>query len=171
VEVETPGSARLIRILLVEDSRTDAALAESLLEHSPAARFAITVVGTMADALAWLARRSPDVILLDLTLPDSEGLQTYRAIRNRSPNVPVVVMTGLQESGLGQAAVQHGAQDFLAKGRAATASPKRCCSPSTAPSTGQACSGGPGGDGRAAPLRRPGDPARRALSDGRTIHK
>jgi diguanylate cyclase (GGDEF)-like protein len=116
VEVETPGSARLIRVLLVEDSRTDAALVESLLEHSPAARFEITVVGALADALAWLARRSPEVILLDLTLPDSEGLQTFRAIRNRTPAVPVVVMTGLQETGLGQAAVQQGAQDFLAKG-------------------------------------------------------
>jgi diguanylate cyclase (GGDEF)-like protein len=105
-------------VLLVEDSRTDAALVESLLDYSPAARFEVTLTGTLADALAWLARRSPDVILLDLTLPDSEGLQTYRAIRNRSPDVPVVVMTGLQESGLGQAAVQQGAQDFLAKGDA-----------------------------------------------------
>ena len=116
MEVERPGSPPLIRVLLVEDSRTDAALVESLLEHSPAARFEISVAGTLADGLAWLARRSPDVILLDLTLPDSERLQTYRAIRNRSPDVPVVVMTGLQESGLGQAAVQQGAQDFLTKG-------------------------------------------------------
>lgn len=116
VEVERPGSPPLIRVLLVEDSRTDAALVESLLEHSPAARFEVTVVGTLADGLAWLARRTPDVILLDLTLPDSERLQTFRAIRNRSPDVPVVVMTGLQEDGLGQAAVQQGAQDFLAKG-------------------------------------------------------
>jgi two-component system cell cycle response regulator len=116
VEVERPGSRPLIRLLLVEDSRTDAALVESLLGQSPAARFEVAVVGTLADGLAWLARRSPDVILLDLTLPDSEGLQTHRAIRNRSPDVPVVVMTGLQESGLGQAAVQQGAQDFLTKG-------------------------------------------------------
>ena len=116
MEFERPGSLPLIRLLLVEDSRTDAALVESLLQHTPAARFDVTVVGTLADALAWLARRSPDVILLDLTLPDSERLQTYRAIRNRRPEVPVVVMTALQESGLGQAAVQQGAQDFLPKG-------------------------------------------------------
>ena len=105
-----------MRVLLVEDSRTDAALVESLLEHSPAARFEVTAAGTLGEALAWLARRAPDVILLDLTLPDSERLQTHRAVRNRSPDVPVVVMTGLQEDGLGQAAVQQGAQDFLAKG-------------------------------------------------------
>ena len=116
MEVGPTGSERAVRVLLVEDSRTDAALVASLLEHSPNARFEITVAGTLADGLAWLARRAPDVILLDLTLPDSEGLQTHRAVRNRSPDVPVVVMTGLQEDGLGQAAVQQGAQDFLAKG-------------------------------------------------------
>jgi two-component system, cell cycle response regulator len=116
VEVGSTGSERAVRLLLVEDSRTDAALVESLLEHSPVARFQVTVVATLADALEWLARGAPDVILLDLTLPDSERLQTYRAVRNRSPDAPVVVMTGLQEDGLGQAAVQQGAQDFLSKG-------------------------------------------------------
>jgi diguanylate cyclase (GGDEF)-like protein len=116
VGLGSTGAERAVRVLLVEDSRTDAALVESLLEHSPAARFEVTLVGTLADGLAGLARRAPDVILLDLTLPDSERLQTYRAIRNRSPDVPVVVMTGLQEEGLGRAAVQQGAQDFLVKG-------------------------------------------------------
>jgi two-component system, cell cycle response regulator len=118
VGIGSTGPERAVRVLLVEDSRTDAALVESRLEHNPAARFEVTVAGTLADGLAGLARRTPDVILLDLTLPDSEGLQTFRAIRNRSPDVPVVVMTGLQEEGLGQAAVQQGAQDFLAKGSA-----------------------------------------------------
>ncbi|HEV3362888.1 MAG TPA: response regulator [Acidimicrobiia bacterium] len=113
--VGSTGSQRAVRVLLVEDSRTDAALVETLLAHSSAASFEVTVVGTLADGLAWLARRTPDVVLLDLTLPDSEGLQTYRAVRHRSPDVPVVVMTGLQEHGLGQAAVQQGAQDFLSK--------------------------------------------------------
>ncbi|MCA1845008.1 MAG: GGDEF domain-containing response regulator, partial [Actinobacteria bacterium] len=63
-----------------------------------------------------LARNAADVVLLDLTLPDSERLQTFRAIRNRAPDVPVVVVTALTEAGLGQAAVQQGAQDFLTKG-------------------------------------------------------
>jgi CheY-like chemotaxis protein len=112
-----------VRGLLVEDSRTDAALVESLLEPSPAARFEITVVGTLAEGLAWLARRAPDVILLDLTLPDSERLQTHRAVRNRSPDVPVVVMTGLQEDGLGQAAV-HGPA-LLERARSAMAEQRR----------------------------------------------
>jgi two-component system cell cycle response regulator len=112
------GLERPLAVLLIEDSRTDAELMESMLSRSSAPRFDVTVVGTLADGLAWLARRTPDVVLLDLTLPDSERLDTYRAVRNRSPDVPVVVVTGLEESGLGQAAVQQGAQDFLTKGTA-----------------------------------------------------
>jgi diguanylate cyclase (GGDEF)-like protein len=105
-------------VLLVEDSRTDAALMESMLGPGPGTSpgFAVSAVGTLAAALEWLGHRTPDVVLLDLTLPDSEGLDTYRSVRNRNPDVPVVVVTGLQETGLGQAAVQQGAQDFLAKG-------------------------------------------------------
>ncbi|HEV7535387.1 MAG TPA: response regulator [Acidimicrobiia bacterium] len=118
MEVGSTGVERPVAVLLIDDSRTDAELMESMLERSSAARFEVTVVGTLADGLACLARGSPDVILLDLTLPDSERLDTYRAVRNRSPDVPVVVVTGLEESGLGQAAVQQGAQDFMTKGTA-----------------------------------------------------
>lgn len=118
MEVGSTSAERPLAVLLVEDSRTDAELMASMLGRSSAARFDVSVVGTLADGLAMLARRSPDVVLLDLTLPDSEGLATYRAVRNRSPLVPVVVVTGLTDTGLGQAAVQQGAQDFLAKGSA-----------------------------------------------------
>jgi len=74
VEVGSTGAERAVRLLLVEDSRTDAALVESLLAHSPVARFEVTVAGTLADGLATLASRTPDVILLALTLPHSERL-------------------------------------------------------------------------------------------------
>lgn len=116
MEVGSAGSERPLSVLLVEDSRTDAERFIALLEQSSVARFEVAAVGSLADGLASLARRSPDVVLLDLTLPDSERLETYRAVRNRSPEVPVVVVTGLTESGLGQLAVQQGAQDFLTKG-------------------------------------------------------
>ena len=110
------GTDRPLAVLLIEDSRTDAELYGSLLERSPTARFDVTVAGTLADGLGHLARRHADVVLLDLTLPDSEGLATYRSVRNRNPDVPVVVVTGLSEAGLGQTAVHQGAQDFLPKG-------------------------------------------------------
>jgi diguanylate cyclase (GGDEF)-like protein len=116
VEVGSTGGAGALTVLLVEDSRTDAALMESMLRQASAPAFEVSRVETLAAALEWLGRRAPDVVLLDLTLPDSEGLETYRSVRNRRPDVPVVVVTGVQESGLGEAAVQEGAQDFLAKG-------------------------------------------------------
>jgi diguanylate cyclase (GGDEF)-like protein len=106
----------VLSVLLVEDSRTDAELMEAMLGRSTAARFEVAVVETLAAGLEALSRRAPDVVLLDLILPDSEGLGTFRSVRNRSPRVPVVVVTGLQEEGLGPAAVQQGAQDFLSKG-------------------------------------------------------
>ena len=121
MEVGSTGSERAVVVLLVEDSRTDAELVESLLRHSSAARFDVTVAGSLVTALEWLARHTPDVVLLDLTLSDSAGLATYRSVRNRDPEVPVVVLTGLQDSGLGQSAMQLGAQDFLAKGTASVA--------------------------------------------------
>jgi diguanylate cyclase (GGDEF)-like protein len=101
---------------MIEDSRTDAEMLGSMLRQSAATRFEVTVAETLADGLGALARRPPDVVLVDLTLPDSEGLATFRAVRNRRPDVPVVVVTGLTETGLGQAAVHQGSQDFLAKG-------------------------------------------------------
>lgn len=116
MEVGPTGRQRPLRLLLVEDSRSDAELVEALLGHRDDVRFSITVASTLADALAWLARHAADVILLNLTLPDSERLATFRAVRNRSPEAPVVVMTGVAEKGLAQAAVQQGAQDFLVKG-------------------------------------------------------
>jgi diguanylate cyclase (GGDEF)-like protein len=116
VEVGSTGAGRPWRVLVVEDSRTDAELIEGLLAHRDDVRFNLTLAETLAGALAWLAGHTPDVILLDLTLPDSDRLNTYRAVRNRAPSVPVVVMTGSAERGLGQEAVQQGAQDFMIKG-------------------------------------------------------
>ena len=85
-------------MLLFEDSPTDAELIEGLLGHRDDVRFDLTVAATLADGLSWLSRHTADVILLDLTLPDSVGLETFRAVRNRAPTVPVVVMTGLAET-------------------------------------------------------------------------
>ncbi|HEV7862115.1 MAG TPA: diguanylate cyclase [Acidimicrobiia bacterium] len=126
MEVGSTGSVQPLTVLLVEDSVTDAEFMEALLRkpdagntfggHPRAPGFEVAVVETLAAALDWLTRRSPDVVVLDLTLPDSEGLATLRSVRHRAPAVPVVVVTGSEETGLGQSAVQQGAQDFLIKG-------------------------------------------------------
>src|SRR5262249_45467525 len=60
---------------------------------------------------------APDVVLLDLGLPDSDGLDTFLELRRHAPALPVVVLTGLADETLGARAVQEGAQDYLVKGQ------------------------------------------------------
>jgi len=111
----TPTSVR--QILLVEDNPGDARLIAEYLDEAGAAEFVLTTHTRLADTLAHLAARPCDVLLLDLGLPDSEGLQTLLAVREAQPDLPVVVLTGEYDEGLGTAAVAAGAQDFVVKGR------------------------------------------------------
>lgn len=102
--------------LLVEDNPDDAdVLSETLREaHAPVQ---LTTVETLREALAELAHTRFDVVLLDLSLPDSQGLQTVERALERTEGVPILVLTGLEDESLGAAAVQAGAQDYLIKGR------------------------------------------------------
>jgi diguanylate cyclase (GGDEF)-like protein len=100
----------------VEDSRTDAVLVSETLHHSPAARFTVAVEGTLVAALAHLESAAVDVAVLDLMLPDSQGLATFTALHEAAPELPIVVLTGTTDSGVGLAAVEAGAEEFLVKG-------------------------------------------------------
>jgi signal transduction histidine kinase len=104
------------RILLVEDSRSDARLLEATLLGAGAYRFRLTHVERLAEALAALAGGGFDVVLLDLHLPDSQGLDTLAARERDQPGVPVMVLTGFDDEELAVRAVQAGAQDYLPKG-------------------------------------------------------
>jgi two-component system, cell cycle sensor histidine kinase and response regulator CckA len=112
----TAGSA--IRVLLVEDSSSDAELLQTTLQQSGEGRFEFTWVDRLADALARLIEEPFDVLLLDLSLPDSSGSKTYRRAHSAAPGMPIVVLTGVKDESLGLAAVQEGVQDYLAKGEA-----------------------------------------------------
>jgi serine phosphatase RsbU (regulator of sigma subunit) len=112
----SPAAARAdsVRVLLVEDDDGDALLVEDLLaEALPRAR--ITRSRTFGDALQELDAGS-DCVLLDLKLPDAEGLDTVVRVRNRAPETPLIVLTGLDDEAAGVAAVDAGAQDYLVKG-------------------------------------------------------
>jgi PAS domain S-box-containing protein len=105
-----------IRILLVEDSPTDADLLRQTLSPASVDRFELTWVERLEEALARLRQQSFDVLLLDLSLPDSSGPETFRRARNAAPELPIVVLTGSGDDRIGLAAVQEGVQDFLVKG-------------------------------------------------------
>jgi signal transduction histidine kinase len=104
------------RILLVEDSRSDARLLEATLQDAGIHRFRLTHVERLDEALAALGDGGFDVVLLDLHLPDSQGLDTLAQLKREQPGVPVVVLTGLDDEELAVRAVQAGAQDYLPKG-------------------------------------------------------
>jgi serine phosphatase RsbU (regulator of sigma subunit) len=103
-----------LAVLLVEDDDGDALIVDDLLgEALPGAR--ITRSRTFADALAELSSRI-DCVLLDLKLPDAEGLDTVVRLREQAPDTPLIVLTGLHDEAAGVAAVDAGAQDYLVKG-------------------------------------------------------
>lgn len=106
-----------IRVLLVEDNRLYARMLTEALEESGAGRFRVDHVETLRELPAALVR-DPEVIVLDLTLPDTRGLETLEHCRVAAGNVPVVVLTGTDDDRLAVQAVQAGAQDFLVKGKA-----------------------------------------------------
>jgi serine phosphatase RsbU (regulator of sigma subunit) len=103
-----------LSVLLVEDDDGDALIVEDLLEGAlPGAR--LTRARTFGEALAKLANHI-DCLLLDLKLPDAEGLDTVVRLRAQAPGIPLIVLTGLNDEAAGVGAVEAGAQDYLVKG-------------------------------------------------------
>lgn len=96
-------------VLLIEDSKACALAITKMLGTAP---IATTVAGTLASGLLILTEQEFDVILLDLSLPDSLGLDTLVAVRNYAPNVPIVILTALDEA---EEAIELGAQEYLLK--------------------------------------------------------
>ncbi len=117
VHEETPVKPQPRHVLLVEDSPGEAALLQDGLLHHCPGELDLTWTQTIEGAMARLTGgAAPDAILLDLTLPDSQGFETVERICRTHPSVPIVVLTGLADKHLAMEAVQRGAQDYLVKG-------------------------------------------------------
>jgi PAS domain S-box-containing protein len=110
-----PHRKREFHILLIEDNPGDARLIREMLLNRPE-RVHLTVGSSLREGMAHLQNGAAcDAILLDLLLPDSQGLDTIRRIRPEAPNAPIIVLTGNNDDELGSLAVQDGAQDYLPK--------------------------------------------------------
>jgi pilus assembly protein CpaE len=109
-----------IRILLIEDNPLNARTVEEMLRRSAAPAFEVTRAYSLVNALDLLVRLPFDAILLDLMLPDSEGLETFLATQRHAPRVPIVVLTSLEDEAMALTAVAKGAQDYLSKGNLST---------------------------------------------------
>ena len=107
-------------LLLVEDNAGDARLIREMFNEQSANDTQLIRVGTMSEAEECLAEHPIDIILLDLGLPDSQGLEAVRRAHAAAPHVPLVVLTGLDDESLAGNALQVGAQDYLIKGQIET---------------------------------------------------
>ena len=106
-----------VRVLLLEDDPDDAFLLREVLEEAAPDQFALEHVTRLAEAVERIGLEPPDAVLSDLSVPDSQGLDTFLAIRNAGGDIPIVVLTGLDDEAVAVRAVQEGAQDYLTKGR------------------------------------------------------
>lgn len=110
-----PGTAPQ-QLLLVEDSEPHAHLVAATLAEAPGARYRLRHVTDLRQARRALKEQRVDLVLLDLSLPGSEGLETLEEMVGMAPGIPVVVLTSRSDEGLAVASVQQGAQDYLVKG-------------------------------------------------------
>ncbi|CAA6603378.1 hypothetical protein MTBLM1_10398 [Rhodospirillaceae bacterium LM-1] len=109
---------RHMRVLLVEDNAGDARLVQLALASESLVEFEVVHADCLAVAKERLAAGGVDAVLLDLSLPDSFGMNTVRAVMEAAPAVPIVVLTGLDDAKVGYDSVREGAQDYLVKGHA-----------------------------------------------------
>jgi signal transduction histidine kinase len=107
-----------VSVLLVEDSLSDAVLLQEAFTNEEPGTFQFTHAETWAEAEQQLKAQPFDVLLLDLSLPDSSGRETFVRARARAPLLPIVVLTGQADEAIGLEAVRHGIQDYLIKGQA-----------------------------------------------------
>jgi signal transduction histidine kinase len=105
----------LVKILLIEDNLAEARLLQEFLKQSPSKEFSLVHVQRLRDAFHELSQQNYDVILLDLTLPDSQGLSSLPLLISQAPSTPIVVLTNINDEELAIEAVRQGAQDYLVK--------------------------------------------------------
>ena len=105
-----------ISVLIIEDNPGDVALIRTMLGQRGAV-VELLSASRLADGLARLDANDVDLVLVDLSLPDSDGLDTLTRVQEHAPALPVVVLTGTDDEAIGIEAVQRGAQDYLVKGQ------------------------------------------------------
>jgi signal transduction histidine kinase/HPt (histidine-containing phosphotransfer) domain-containing protein len=105
----------LIRVLLIDDSPGDRRLIREMLVKSREVSFDVGFADTLSAGLQHVAGSEPDVLVIDLGLPDSKGLETFAQAHRAAPNLPIVILTDLNDESVAVQAVRDGAQDYLMK--------------------------------------------------------
>lgn len=107
----------VIKVLLIEDNPGDARLIQEVLSETANLNFELIWVDQLESGIELVTKDVFNVVLLDLSLPDSHGMETIIGFRAKAPAIPIVVLTGLDDEEVAINAVQHGAQDYLIKGQ------------------------------------------------------
>ena len=111
------SSPQILRILLIEDNPGDVDLIREMLTETETLIFRIESVARLSEALARLESNNIDLVLLDLGLPDSTGIDTFFRLKTVAFEGPIIILTGNMDQNVGISAVKEGAQDFLVKGQ------------------------------------------------------
>jgi two-component system sensor histidine kinase UhpB len=110
-----PEEDRPVKVLLIEDNSADATLVREYLKEAQPGKFQLTKAKRMSDALEKLRLEAFDVILLDLSLPDCTGIETFDRLAKPARDTPIVVLTGLDDTTTEKQLVAQGAHDYLRK--------------------------------------------------------
>jgi signal transduction histidine kinase len=111
----TGGKMERTEILIIEDNKLDRVLLKEYLKDINDFHFTLSEADTLRDGFKSLNTKLPDVILLDLNLPDSMALDTFFDLHKKVPNIPIIILTGISDTKLSLEAVKNGAQDYLDK--------------------------------------------------------
>ena len=106
-----------IAVLLIEDHDAEARMFQAMLAQEADPAFTVEHLSSLGAALERLARGRVEAVLLDLSLPDSQGLKTFEQLHRYAATMPVIILTGNDDKALALDAVRKGAQDYLVKGR------------------------------------------------------
>jgi len=115
--VATPNSPQPVKVLLVEDNPGDVRLIAELLSEFRDQFLVAEHVGRLADAEEAMEKAGVDLVLLDLSLPDSQGFETFERLLSHGRSVPILVLSGVDDESLALRMVHAGAQDYLVKGK------------------------------------------------------
>lgn len=107
---------KVVKVLLIEDNDADARFISEMFKEIQKPEYEIARVSKLNDGFKYLEDHPIDILLLDLSLPDSIGLETFEKAHSQDPKLPIVILSGLNDEEVAIRAVRHGAQDYLMKG-------------------------------------------------------
>ncbi len=111
-----PLTKEALKILLIEDNPADVVLLREMLKIERSAAIEIVSVENLSEGIRFLSQQRVDVILLDLSLPDSTGIETFRRLQKKVEQIPVIILSGFSDEKTALDSVREGAQDYLVKG-------------------------------------------------------